>query len=140
LPELTETDPILTLPENALADVQNLHYIKVRKCVFDCHDRHCRGLLAVDSDAAPEVRIRADPSAPVHAVGLVHTGHEEDQPNARLLNKISETLDALLLRSLVHVRGRAPVLRARANASDHRWALWPCLSPQGEHSGFAACG
>jgi hypothetical protein len=91
LPELTETDLILTLPENVLADVQNLHYIKVRKCPFDRHDRHCRGLLAVDSDAAPEVRIRADPRAPVHAVGLVHTGHEEDQPNARLLNKISET-------------------------------------------------
>jgi hypothetical protein len=52
LPELTETDPILTLSENALADVQNLHYIKVRKCLFDRHDRHCRGLLAVDSAAA----------------------------------------------------------------------------------------
>src|SRR5262245_21622700 len=30
----------------------------VRKCLFDRHNHHCRELLAVDSEAAPEVRIR----------------------------------------------------------------------------------
>ena len=58
----------------------------VRKRLFDGHNHHCRGLLAVDREAVPEVRIRADPSASVHRVGLVHAGHEEDQPNARVLN------------------------------------------------------
>src|SRR5262249_15148239 len=33
----------------------------VRKCLFDRHNHHCRGLLAVDSEAAPEVRVRTDP-------------------------------------------------------------------------------
>src|SRR5262249_20598543 len=58
----------------------------VRTRLFDGHNHHWRGLLALDSDTVPEVRIQADPSAPAHAVGLVRTGHEEDQPNARVLN------------------------------------------------------
>src|SRR5262249_60332 len=40
--------------------------------------------------------IRADPSASVHAVGLVDTGDKEDQPNARVLNKISETINQIV--------------------------------------------
>src|SRR5262245_8705755 len=68
----------------------------VRKCLFDRHDHHCRGLLAVDSEAAPKVCIRANPSASVHTVRLVHTGHEEDQPNACVLNKISKTINQIV--------------------------------------------
>src|SRR5262245_4711986 len=68
----------------------------VRKCLFDHHNHHCRGLLAVDSEAAPQNRIHTDPSASVHAVGLVRTGHEEDQPNARVFNQISETINQII--------------------------------------------
>ena len=52
--------------------------------------------LAVDTEATPQIRIHADPSAAVHAVGLVRTGHEEDQPNARVFNKISETINQII--------------------------------------------
>jgi hypothetical protein len=58
----------------------------VRKCLFDHYNHHCRGLLAVDSEAAPQIRIHADPSASVYAEGLIHTGREEDQPNTRVFN------------------------------------------------------
>src|SRR5262245_17739699 len=68
----------------------------VRKCLFDHHNHHCRGLLAVDSEAASQIRFHADPSASVHAVSLVHTRHEEDQPNARVFNKISETINQIV--------------------------------------------
>jgi hypothetical protein len=68
----------------------------VHKRLLDRHDHHCRGLLAVDGEAVPKVRIRADPSASVHAVGLVDTGDKEDQPNARVLNKISETINQIV--------------------------------------------
>jgi hypothetical protein len=44
----------------------------------------------------PDVRIPADPSVSVHAIGLVHTRHEEDQPNARVFNKISETINKIV--------------------------------------------
>ena len=46
----------------------------MRKGLFDRHHHHCCGLLAVDSEPALEARIRADPSASVHTVGLVHAG------------------------------------------------------------------
>src|SRR6516165_22917 len=68
----------------------------VRKCLFDRHNHHSRGLLTVDSEAALEIRIRADPSAAVDAVSLVHTGHEEDQSNARVFNKVSETINQIV--------------------------------------------
>jgi hypothetical protein len=57
LPELTETDPILTLPENALADVQNLHYIKVRKCLFDRQDSPAVSAAAYPAVLATSLRL-----------------------------------------------------------------------------------
>jgi hypothetical protein len=69
---------------------------------------NCRRLLAVDSEAAPEVRIRADLSASVHAVRLVHPRHEEDQPDARILNEIFVRLP---IRSLARRSGMSTVHR-----------------------------
>src|SRR5262249_1750609 len=52
----------------------------VRKRLFDGHNHHCRGLLAVDNEAVPEVRIRANPSASIHAVVSFTPGTKKISP------------------------------------------------------------
>jgi hypothetical protein len=51
---------------------------------------------AIDGEASLEVRIQTDPGAPVHTIRFVHAGHEEDQPNARILDKVLETIDPIV--------------------------------------------
>jgi hypothetical protein len=66
------------------------------ECLFDRHDHYRRGLFAVDGKPSLKVRILADPCAPVHTIGLIHPGHEENQSNAWVLNKVLEAINPIV--------------------------------------------
>lgn len=68
----------------------------MRKGLFDLHNYDRRRLLAVDSKVALKRRIGADLSASVDAVNLVRAGHEEDQADAGVLDKILKAIDPVV--------------------------------------------
>src|ERR1700747_2295647 len=72
------------------------------KCLFDRHDHYRRGLFAVDGKPSLEVRILADPCAPVHTIGLIHPGHEENQSDTRVLNKVLEAINPIVAATVWH--------------------------------------
>src|SRR5271169_879570 len=66
------------------------------KCFVDRHNHYRRWLLTVDGEASLEVRICANPRAPIDTNCLVRARHKENQRNARVLNKIFETVDLIV--------------------------------------------
>jgi hypothetical protein len=66
------------------------------ECLFDRHNHNRRGLFAVDGKPSLEVRILADPRAPVHTIGFIHSRHEENQSNAWVLNKVLEAINPIV--------------------------------------------
>src|SRR5580693_3950612 len=63
------------------------------KCFFDHHEHYRRRLLAIDSEALLEIRIDANPRAPVHPIALIRAGYKKDQRNSRVFNEVLETID-----------------------------------------------
>jgi len=80
------------------------------KSLLDLHNHHGRWFLAVNGEASSEIHIRAYPCAPIHAIRLVCAGDEENQSDARILNKVLETLD-LVVAAPVGNEQRASVVR-----------------------------
>src|SRR5215469_5982676 len=66
------------------------------ECLFDRDNHNRPGLFAVDSKTSLEVRILADPCAPVHAISLIHPGHEENQSDTWVLNKVCEAINPIV--------------------------------------------
>src|SRR5262245_38912484 len=68
----------------------------MRECLFDRHDHNRRGLFAIDGEPPLEVCILGNLCAPVDPIGLIHPGHEENQCNTRVLNKVLEAIDSIV--------------------------------------------
>src|ERR1700730_13390930 len=60
----------------------------VLECLLDRNHDHRRGLFAVDSKTPLEDWIDADPGPAVNPIGLVCTGDQENQSDARILHKV----------------------------------------------------
>ena len=80
------------------------------ECFFDRHDHYRRRLFAVDGKPSLEFRILADPCAPIHTIGLIHPGHEENQPDTRVLNKVLEAVNSIVT-ATVRYEKRPTILR-----------------------------
>src|SRR6476620_3677512 len=66
------------------------------ECLLDLDDHNRRGLFAIDGESPLEVCILRDLCAPVHPIGLIHSGHEENQSNTRVLSKIFEAINPIV--------------------------------------------
>src|SRR6516225_8717322 len=75
------------------------------ECLFDRHDHYRRGLFAVDGKPSLGFCIVADPCAPVHTISLINPGHEENQSDTRVLNKVLEAINPIVAATIWYEQG-----------------------------------
>ena len=77
------------------------------ECLLDRDDHNRRRLFAIDGKAPLEVCILRNLCAPVHPIGLIHPGHEENQCNPRILNKVLEAIDPIVTATVRYANVRS---------------------------------
>src|SRR5262245_56898928 len=66
------------------------------ECLLDSDDHNRRGLFAIDGEPPLEVCILGDLRSSVHPIGLIYSGHKENQCNTRIFNKVLEAIDPIV--------------------------------------------
>ena len=66
------------------------------ECFLDRDDHNRRRFFSVNGEPAPEICILGNLCAPIHPIGLIHSGHEKNQRDTRVLNKVLEAIDPIV--------------------------------------------
>src|SRR5215472_10821132 len=72
---------------------------------FHRHDHYRRGLFVIDGKPSLEFRIVANPCSPVHTISLIHSWHEENQADTRVLNKVFESINPIVAATIWYEQG-----------------------------------
>jgi hypothetical protein len=66
------------------------------ECFLDRDDHNRRRFFSVNGEPAPEICILGNLCAPIHPIGLIHSGHEKNQRDTRVLSKVLEAIDPIV--------------------------------------------
>src|ERR1700685_3610467 len=102
--------------------------------LFDGHDDHRPWLLTVDCETPLQVRIEANSCPTVHPEGFIRPRHQEDQPNALVLDEVLEAVDPIVAGAIGYQQ-RSAIIRDLDDAGPIAFgrAVKPLLASGGQH-------